>query len=124
MAEKRRPGGKTEGLGKGDRRRLRQLVVCLILFGVVFVGRGIDLGPVGELSSAVSLLVETDTDFQALFAQVGESFSQGAPAVETFKSLWSGVTGGEETKKPPEQTAPQTTQQGEKGGEDVAEKSA
>lgn len=83
---------KKEPLSAGEKRRLRQLVICLILFGLVFAGRGIDLGPVSRLSSAVGELVRADTDFQAVFAQVGESFSRGEPAVETFKSLWTEVS--------------------------------
>ncbi|MDD7288159.1 MAG: hypothetical protein PUH00_00310 [Clostridiales bacterium] len=83
---------KKEPLSAGEKRRLRQLVICIILFGLVFAGRGIDLGPVSRLSSAVGELVRADTDFQAVFAQVGESFSRGEPAVETFKSLWTEVS--------------------------------
>ena len=83
---------KKEPLSAVDKRRLRQLVICIILFGLVFAGRGIDLGPVSLLSSAVGELVRADTDFQAVFAQVGESFSRGEPAVETFKSLWTEVS--------------------------------
>ena len=73
----RKPSRK-EKLSKGERRRLRQLVVCLVLFGVVFVGRGLDLGPVSQLSSTVGELVRQDTDFQAVFARMGESFSRGS----------------------------------------------
>lgn len=76
-------------LSKGEKRRLRQLVICLVLFAAVFAGRGMDLGPVSRLSAVVGDLVGRDTDFQAVFAQVGESFSKGEPAVETFRSLWT-----------------------------------
>ena len=84
-------------LTPGEKRRLRQLVVCLVLFGVVFLGRGTDFGPLAQLSSTVGELVRADTDFQAVFAQMGESFSKGEPAVETFRSLWDGVFPTEET---------------------------
>lgn len=76
-------------LSKGEKRRLRQLLICLVLFAAVFAGRGMDLGPVSRLSAVVGDLVGQDTDFQAVFAQMGESFSKGEPAVETFRSLWT-----------------------------------
>lgn len=91
---------KKKGLSPGEKRRLRQLrqlMVCLILFALVFVGRGVELGPLSRLSDKVGDLVRANTDFQAVFSQVGESFSKGEPAVETFRSLWTGLT------SPPEQ---------------------
>ena len=87
----RKKSRKKESLSPGEKRRLRQLLICLVLFGVVFVGRGMDLGPVSQLSATVGELVRADTDFQAVFARMGESFSKGEPAVETFRSLWSGM---------------------------------
>ena len=97
-------------LSKGERRRLRQLVICLVLFAAVFAGRGMDLGPVSRLSAVVGDLVGRDTDFQAVFAQVGESFSKGEPAVETFRSLWSETFAPQEADKeePEEETPAQT----------------
>ena len=80
----RKKSRKKESLSPGEKRRLRQLLICLVLFGVVFVGRGMDLGPVSQLSATVGELVRADTDFQAVFARMGESFSKGEPAVETF----------------------------------------
>ncbi len=97
-------------LSKGEKRRLRQLVICLVLFAAVFAGRGMDLGPVSRLSAVVGDLVGRDTDFQAVFAQVGESFSKGEPAVETFRSLWSEAFAPQEADKeePEEETPAQT----------------
>ena len=74
---------------------------------MVFLGRGTDFGPLAQLSSTVGELVRADTDFQAVFAQMGESFSKGEPAVETFRSLWDGVFPTEETHGASEQTEPQ-----------------
>ncbi|MCI5689963.1 MAG: hypothetical protein MR286_03605 [Clostridiales bacterium] len=108
-----KPGkaGKTP-LTRGERRRLCQLLVCLVLFGAVFVGRGLDLEPVTRITDAIGTLIERDTDFQAVFAQVGESFSRGEAAVETFRALWGGE--GPETTQEKEGPA-------EEGGEDRGE---
>ena len=85
-----------------------------------------DLGPVSQLSATVGELVRADTDFQAVFARMGESFSKGEPAVETFRSLWSGMFSQEETPAQtpekgaaPEQPAAQEEQA--EGGADGAE---
>lgn len=120
-------------LSKGEKRRLRQLVICLVLFAAVFAGRGMDLGPVSRLSAVVGDLVGRDTDFQAVFAQVGESFSKGEPAVETFRSLWSEAFAPQEADKeePEEETPAQTpaadTQTGQEtqpeGGEESGQTS-
>lgn len=112
---KKNRSGKKTPLSKGEKRRLRQLVVCLVLFGAVFAGRGMNVGPLSHLSSAVGNMVGENTDFQAVFAQMGESFSKGEPAVETFRSLWSGAFSQEEQEDQREQEA------AEKGGEDSEE---
>lgn len=107
--------GKRVPLAPGERRRLRQLVVCIVLFGVVFLGRGIDWAPVAQLSQTVGALIRADTDFQAVFAQMGESLSRGEPAVETFRSLWDGVFPQEDAARDP---AAQPVPATEEGGED------
>lgn len=98
-------------LSKGEKRRLRQLVICLVLFAAVFAGRGMDLGPVSRVSTVVGDLVGRDTDFQAVFAQVGESFSKGEPAVETFRSLWSEAFAPQEEEEAKDAPAEETPQQ-------------
>ena len=106
----RKKSRKKESLSPGEKRRLRQM----------------DLGPVSQLSATVGELVRADTDFQAVFARMGESFSKGEPAVETFRSLWSGMFSQEETPAQtpekgaaPEQPAAQEEQA--EGGADGAE---
>ncbi|MBQ2925470.1 MAG: hypothetical protein IJE03_01410 [Ruminiclostridium sp.] len=69
--------GKREPLTPEEKGRMRRLVVCLVLFGVVFVGRGVDLEPVTQLSQRAAQLVRQDTEFQAVFAQVGRTIAQG-----------------------------------------------
>ena len=69
--------GKREPLAPGEKRRLRQMAVCLVLFGIVIVGRGVDLEPVVRLSDQVAQLGRQDTDFQAVFAQVGQTVARG-----------------------------------------------
>ena len=75
----------------GGARRLRQFIVCLLLFGLIAAGRGLDLAPVERAVETVTRWVGADTDFRAVFARMGESFSRGEPAAETFHTLWSGL---------------------------------
>ena len=78
-----------------------------------------DLGPVSQLSATVGELVRADTDFQAVFARMGESFSKGEPAVETFRSQEETPAQTPEKGAAPEQPAAQEEQA--EGGADGAE---
>ena len=82
---------RSNSFAPAEKRRLRQFVACLALFGLVFAGRGLDLAPVERVTATVSRWVGADTDFQAVFARMGESLSRGEPAAETFRALWSGL---------------------------------
>ena len=96
-----------------EKRRLRQFIVCMLLFGLILAGRGLDLAPVEQAAAAVSRIVERDTDFQAVFAQMGASFSRAEPAEETFRVLWKGLLpwGGDE-EETTEEAEPQTVEEG------------
>lgn len=84
---------KQETLTQGERRRLSQLVVCMLLFGIVFIGRGLPQGQLSELEHQVSILIHQNTDFRAAFSKVGQSVSEGEPIVQTFGVLCSEVFG-------------------------------
>ena len=91
---------KQETFTPGDRRRLSQLVVCLFLFGIVFVGRGMPEGHLASLGNTIGVLIHENTDFRAAFSKVGQSVSEGEPFVETFGVLCSEVFGtGHEAKE-------------------------
>lgn len=102
---------RTNPIVPAEKRRLRQFVVCLALFGLVFAGRGLDLAPVERVTATISRWVGADTDFQAVFARMGESLSRGEPAAVTFRALWTGllpekesVEGTEEERSDREET--------------------
>lgn len=90
MAGDRRRKRKARPLTAGERRRLRQLIACVLLFGLVVLGRGAGWAPLAQAAEAVTALVRQDTDVQAVFARLGEDFAQGE-AVETMQGLWSAV---------------------------------
>lgn len=92
--------GQTAGSGAGvalglrERRRLAQLAVCLALFLAVFVGKGIFPERLAEARETVLGVIQSDTDFQAAFSQLGRSVSQGEPILDTLGELWVEVFGG------------------------------
>ena len=64
---------KKKPLGKKEKRRLTQLVICVVLFAAIFVGKG--LSPEGVFQSGDDLLemIQTDTDFKKVFISVKEA---------------------------------------------------
>lgn len=89
--------GKTV-LGPRERRRITQLVVCLALFLAVFIGKGVFPERINALREQVLGLLRGDTDFQAVFADLGQSISKGEPVLETLGDAWNQMLGGEESK--------------------------
>ena len=92
-----RSKGKTV-LGPRERRRITQLVVCLALFLAVFIGKGVFPERINALREQVLGLLRGDTDFQAVFADLGQSISKGEPMLDTLGDAWSQMLGREEAK--------------------------
>lgn len=89
---------KTKGqkavLGPRERRRLAQLIICVALFLVVFLGRGIMPEKMEGFRQELLEMLQADTDFQAVFAGLGHSISEGKPVTQTLGTLWTDVFGG------------------------------
>lgn len=109
-----RPGGgrKPSSMTPGEKRRAAQLVVCLALFGMTFLGRGVSWGTASTVGGSLRELINSHTDFRAAFSQVGESLAQGEPVIQTFGVLWDGIF-GEETSLPVENGPDQDPLEGE-----------
>lgn len=84
-------------LGPREKRRIIQLTVCLALFLAVFIGKGIFPERIASVRTQVLTLLRGDTDFEAVFADLGQSISDGKPMAETLGGLWTEVLGGGET---------------------------
>ena len=87
----RRKGGAV--LGPRETRRLIQLGVCILLFLVVFIGKGVFPEEMEEVREQLTQTLQTDTDFRAAFAGLGRSLSQGEPVWKGLNGLWSDVFG-------------------------------
>ncbi len=92
--EKRRRTG-------GERRRLAQLAVSLLLFLLVFVGRGAFPARLREWKAAMA----ADTDFKAAFQQFGTELKSDAPFGQAVRTLFASLT-GRESDAPEPQPAP------------------
>ena len=91
----KRPTRQNEG--HGDRRRLIQLIVSLVLFLLVYIGRGV-FPALPELWRSAIL---DDVDFSAAFQEFSQSVSDGRPLRESLEALGVRILGGEpETNEP------------------------
>lgn len=86
-----RPGDAV--LGPREKRRLAQLAVCVLLFLTVFIGKGVFPDQMEEVRTQVSQVLQSDTDFRAVFAGLGRSISTGEPVLDTLGNLWVDVFG-------------------------------
>lgn len=86
----------------GDKRRLIQLLVSLILFLLVYVGRGVFPGQL----EMWKLVMASDVDFKAAFAEFGRAVSQGDPVQTAFEALCASVFGRQQEEGEDSPSAP------------------
>lgn len=91
-----RKKGQEEQFPSKERRRMTQLLICLLLFGVLLIGRAMPGGQVSAVIDKVNGLIHENTDFRETFSRVGKSVSEGEPFHETFGTFFSSVFGGGE----------------------------
>lgn len=87
-------GGKRAALGEREARLLTQLAVCLLLFFTVFFGRGVLPAQTEALRNNLLELLQQDTDFSAVFSQLGRAVAEEAPVLETLDDVWLEMFGG------------------------------
>ncbi len=69
--------GQRQGGGRREQIRLVQLMVCLLLFLTVFVGKGVFPGRLVQLRDQVLTYISADFDFRGALAELGESLAGG-----------------------------------------------
>ncbi|MCC8122982.1 MAG: M23 family metallopeptidase [Oscillospiraceae bacterium] len=93
----RRTGGRPENrhrrqdkalLGRREKRRLAQLCVCLVLFFGVFFGKGVFPEQMEVLRARMVQVLHADTDYKAVFSNLGYAISSGEPVADTMQQLW------------------------------------
>lgn len=80
-------------LGVRERRRLLQLVVCVVLFLVVLVGKGVFPQRMAAVSQRILPLLHGDTDFAAVFSDLGASLEESGPVGESLVDACVSVFG-------------------------------
>lgn len=93
----RRGAGVT--LGPRECKRLVQLGICIALFFVVFIGKGIFPEQMTAIRDQISGIISGDTDFRSVFAALGKSVTEGESVTQTLGNLWVDVFGGGEQQE-------------------------
>lgn len=95
------------GGAEGDRRRLIQLVVSLVLFLLVYIGRGVFPAQLEMWRTAAA----ANVDFKAVFQQFGSALSQGKPLQGALEVLCVELLGGKvQEEEPPHPPSFEQTQ--------------
>ena len=108
----RRPAQRTrrrpaQGSGaERDRRRLIQLVVSLVLFLLVYIGRGVFPAQLEAWRTAAT----ANVDFKAVFQQFGSALTQGKPLQRALEVLCVELLGGEAPEEEPSNLPPSSEQ--------------
>lgn len=86
------------GLSVRERVRLFQLGASVLLFLLVFLGRGVLPGQV----AAWKAILSADMDFQGALSTFGQTISAGGSVLEALDVFWAGLTGNAPSHVQPE----------------------
>lgn len=82
--------------------RLIQLVVCLVLFLTIFLGKGIFPQKLGQVQEELFMLISTDFDFRGALSELGKSLAGGEAVLSDLGSFCVEVFGpGEQEDETP-----------------------
>ena len=85
----RRRSGQKAVLGEREKRRLLQLVACLVLFLTVFFTKG--AGRLEQLRDELSMALSANVNFKNVLTDLGWSIASDRPVGETVGELWLGM---------------------------------
>lgn len=85
--------------------RLTQLAVCLTLFLVIFLGKGIFPQKLGQTREKLLSLISTDLDFREALSELGASLPDGGQVLSSLSGFYKDAFGVEEPEEEPEQPA-------------------
>lgn len=89
-------GSRTAGRKRGrgltlrERRSLLQLGASILLFLMVFIGRGVWPKQMSEMGAVLN----SDTDFEGAVASFGQAVSEGGGMLEALEAFWADIAGG------------------------------
>ncbi len=79
--------------GKDGRRQLTQLMVCVVLFLTVFIGKGAFPERVAQVGPQLLGVIRANTDFRAAFAALGSTMTQGEDLMDGLEQFCVTVFG-------------------------------
>lgn len=87
-------------LAPREKRRLFQLFLCVVIFLAVFLGRDAVPSGMEEVRRELLQIIQTDTDFKTVFADLGRAVDRGESGSEMVAQVWKSVLGIEEGWSP------------------------
>lgn len=81
---------------EGDRRRLAQLLVSLVLFLMVYIGRGVFPAQIEVCRS----IIYSNVDFSVVFQEFNRVISEGNSISDSLEALCIKIFGGEQPTQP------------------------
>lgn len=87
-------------LAPREKRRLFQLFLCVVIFLAVFLGRDAVPNGMEEVRGELLQIIQTDTDFKTVFADLGRAVERGESGSEMVAQVWKAVLGIEEGWSP------------------------
>lgn len=112
----------TQGFGRVSKQRktrspeavrLIQLAICLVLFLIIFLGKGVFPQRLGQVQADILALISTDFDFRGALASLGKSLAESDTMLADFSAFCVEVFGGQvpdtDTAEPEVSMPPQPT---------------
>lgn len=87
-------GRHSRGASSQERTRLRQLLVCVVLFLTVFVGKGIFPAKLLQVRDDIVQLITYNIDFKAAFSKLGAAIGGEGTLLDQFGEFCVEVFGG------------------------------
>lgn len=82
-------------LGSRERKRLTQLLLSVVLFLVVLLGKGTVSTGIFQGGQELLQLIRSDTDFAGAFSALGTAVAEGEPVLATLGKISVQIFGGE-----------------------------
>lgn len=107
-----RRSGRRSAVRPQERLRLAQLLICLVLFLAVFLGKGIFPGKMLQVKDELLGLITANTDFRAALSDLGASLTDSGTVLDDLGKFCVEVFGGEPEELPAQPAAAFSPPQG------------
>ena len=108
-AFRKNSGGQDGGRRQKDTGRLARLLVCLLIFAAVFVGRGVFPQRIAQVRQQVLALIGADLDVRTALEALGSSFGGGGSVLNGLGEFYTEVFGPGRVEEPRQTAASRAT---------------